>query len=206
MRENPVGRPPNRALSGALRLAAERVMATEGFSALTIDALTTEVGTTRPTFYRRYPSLAHLALDVLVHRFGDNSYTPTQDLLGDLIELQRQEVNMFADPLMQKSIPGLLAELSSDPQLGEVFRENFVIPRRKNVLGAVDRAVARGELTHTPENLDLLCDYLLGPILVRAMIPTGKHLDDQLARTTAEYAYQHLRENFGPTNAGEELR
>ena len=79
------GRPYVPGITEALLQAAERVMANEGYAALTIDSLVSEVNTTRPTFYRRFPNIAHLALEVIRIRFGTGASIDSGSLHDDIL-------------------------------------------------------------------------------------------------------------------------
>lgn len=169
-------------------------MSTEGFSGLSVDALVTAVGTTRPAFYRRYTNIAHLAFDVIFRRFGVDAPPEAGSLASDLLQLQRAEIAMFADPLLRKNLPGLLESVRIDESVRGLYQEQFVERRRANVAAAVDRAVARGEMLPSAGQLDFVCDLLLGPILTRALVPTPHAgLDDELARQTVDAALRVLR-------------
>lgn len=189
------GRPPIEGISGALIQAAERIMTTDGFSKLTVDGLASEIGTTRPTFYRRYPGVAQLALDVITSRFGNATPIDTGSLANDLLALQRADVAKYSSPLLANSLPGLVEYVRHDASVRELYREQFVAPRRRIVVQIVDAASARGEITAARSetlDLDLLDDLLLGPILTRALLPVPGRLDDALARTTAQLGLDYL--------------
>ncbi|WP_458114336.1 TetR/AcrR family transcriptional regulator C-terminal ligand-binding domain-containing protein [Arthrobacter sp. R1-13] len=188
------GRPQDREIGDALRQAAERVMTSEGFSGLTIDGLVSEVGTTRPSFYRRYRNVAHLAFDVIRHRFGTEAQVDTGSLAEDLLRLQNDEVAMFADPLMRNNLPGLLESVRTDAHVRELYAEQFIRPRRAVVLGVVSAAVERGEISGSGFDIDWVCDLLLSPILTRALLPvTGEGLGGELARRTTQLALNELQ-------------
>lgn len=168
-------------------------MIEEGFSGLSVDALVTEIGSTRPAFYRRYPNIAHLAFDVVLSRFGVQAPADAGSLAGDLLRLQRAEVAMFSDPLLRNNLPGLLESVRTDESVRTLYLERFVKPRRANVGAVIARAVARGELRDTPDDISFVCDLLLGPILARALVPTPHPgLDDELARRTSDAALRAL--------------
>lgn len=186
MPSNKTGRPFTQGITEALLQAAERVMVDEGYSALTIDALAAEVGTTRPTFYRRFPSVAHLALEVIKNRYGTGSPVDTGSLYDDLLTVQREEVAMFAGPLLRKNLPGLLEAARNDRKLSELYEADFVGPRRKNIARLLDAAGRRSEIAVDVIDVEYVCDLLLGPILSRAMLPVAAPLDDRLARQTVE--------------------
>ena len=187
-----LGRPPKPEISVALRQAAERVMLSSGFSKLTIDGLVTEIGTTRPAFYRRYRTLAHLVFDVIRNRFGTEDAVNTGSLASDLLQLQRNEVTMFADPLLRNNLPGLLESLRTDPELEALYLDRFIAPRRAHVASVIAAAAERGEIPKEASDLGFICDVLLGPILARAIVPVLGDLDDELARQTVVVAMRAL--------------
>lgn len=186
MSGNRIGRPLAGGITEALLQAAERIMANGGYSALTVDGLAAEVGTTRPTFYRRFPSVAHLALAVIKGRFGTGTSTDTGSLYDDLLIAQREEIAMFASPLLRKNLPGLLESARNDPELQALYEAEFVAPRRANIARIFAAANARDELENESIDIDYICDLLLGPILSRALLPVNAPLDDRLARSTVE--------------------
>lgn len=186
MPSNKTGRPFTQGITEALLQAAERVMVDEGYSALTIDALAAEVGTTRPTFYRRFPSIAHLALEVIKNRYGTGSPVDTGSLYDDLLTVQREEVAMFAGPILRKNLPGLLEAARNDTALGALYYTGFVGPRRANIARILDAASGRSEIAADAIDVDYICDLLLGPILSRSLLPVAAPLDDRLARQSVE--------------------
>lgn len=186
MPNNKTGRPLTSGITEALLQAAERLMVEQGFSALTVDGLASEVGTTRPTFYRRFPSVAHLALEVIKGRFGTGTPVDTGTLYEDLLTVQREEIAMFASPLLKKNLPGLLEAARLDPQLSALYEAQFIGPRRSNIARILEAASKRDEIQTDDLDLDYLCDLLLGPVLARALLPVNASLTDGLARQTVE--------------------
>ncbi|GAA2030877.1 TetR/AcrR family transcriptional regulator [Yaniella flava] len=161
-------------------------MADEGFSALKVDGLVTEVGTTRPTFYRRFTSVAHLALEIIKKKFGIGTPVDTGSLYQDLLTLQREEIAMFSDPILGKNFPGLLEAIRNDPCLGSLYETQFIRPRRENIARIMNAADERNEIDADAVDIDFICDLLLGPVLARAFIPVGAPLNDKLAQQTVE--------------------
>ncbi|AZZ56017.1 TetR/AcrR family transcriptional regulator [Rathayibacter iranicus] len=200
MPSNKPGRPYATGIAEALLQAAERVMVDKGYSALTVDALAAEVGTTRPTFYRRFPSVAHLALAVIKNRFGTGTPPDTGSLYNDLLALQRQEVAMLATPLLRKNLPGLLYAAHTDNEFSVLYEAEFVLPRRANVVHIIDAAGRRNEIGVEILDVDYVCDLLLGPIFLRALPSARAPLDDRFARQTVETAICTLA---GHASAGE---
>lgn len=186
------GRPYVVGLSDALLQAAERVMVTDGFSGLTVDGLVSEVGTTRPTFYRRYPSVAHVAFEVIRNRFGTGAAVHTGSLYEDLLRLQREDIAMFSSPLLRNNLPGLMESIRSDATVRDLYHEHFIGPRRANVGDVIKSAITSGEIPDRPIDVELVCDLLLGPILARVLLPLDAKVDDRLARQTTALVIEHL--------------
>ncbi|MDR6866994.1 AcrR family transcriptional regulator [Microbacterium resistens] len=192
MQSNQIGRPYVPGITEALLHAAERIMVSEGFSALTVDRLVTEIGSTRPTFYRRFPNIAHLALEVVRKRFGTGTPVDTGSLAEDLLILQREEIAMFASPLLRNNLPGLLDAARTDASVRTLYETEFIGPRRANVARVIAAGVERGEVPEV-DDIDYVCDLLFGPVIVRALLPVGAALDDRLARETRDSAMERLR-------------
>jgi transposase InsO family protein len=55
---------------------------------------------------------------------------------------------------------GLATDLARDPTLAKAFRDRFILPRRRSVAEAIERAVQRGDLPAEVDE-DLLIDLLL---------------------------------------------
>lgn len=189
----PEGRPRDASISRALIQVAERRMEADGFSKLTVEGVVSDAGTTRQTFYRRYPSVAHLALDVICARFGEVNLVDTKSLESDLLELQRDDLVMMNSALLKKNLSGLLEVIRSDREVRALFAERLFRPRRANVKRVIDLAVLRGELDGPDIDSEYICDLLVGALLARTVIPTGAPLDDRFARQTVETALSELR-------------
>jgi AcrR family transcriptional regulator len=184
-----VGRPSDPAIGEALREAAEEVLTHRGYPELKVDRLVRQVGTTRAAFHRRYSGTAHLALDILLRRFGDAPVEPTGRLFEDLLTLESHEVRMFADPLFHNIVFGLI--MANDPKVMESFGREFDVPRRENLRAVLDAALARGDLAAEPESFDYVCELMFGPLLAKIMGP-GPSPDEATARRIATTVHREL--------------
>lgn len=167
-------------------------METDGFSGLTIDGLVTEVGTTRPAFYRRYRSISRLALDVILERYADAPGAETGSLRSDLLQLQRNDVAMMTSRLLQLNLPALFEAMRSDTEIRAMYLERFITPRRQNVGRVIEAAVERGEIDSEDVDAEYICDLLFGPLLSRVLLPTGLAINDMIARKTVDTAMREL--------------
>src|ERR1700758_1429330 len=178
------GRPRAELLDTAVLDAAEELVITEGYHAASIDGIARRAGTTRPAVYRRHPSRGYVIVAAMGRRFGLNPAPDTGSLRGDLLAVQRAQLDFFTDALVQRAAPGLLDEATADPALMHQFVDEFLAPRRESTARALQRAVERGEI-RTGFDIDWICDLLTGPLLMRALLPTGP-LDDNLAHLTVD--------------------
>ncbi|WP_181905744.1 TetR/AcrR family transcriptional regulator [Microbacterium bovistercoris] len=181
------GRPRATDITDAIKKTAARTMATDGYSKLSVDGLATEVGTTRPTFYRRYPSIAHLVLEILDENFGAGPEANTGSLRGDLLAMQVDHVKMMASPLVSKTLAGLFEEIANDPSVHDIYRDQFVLPRRAHVRRVITAAVERGEISPATDlQLEAVCDMLNGPVISRVLLPIDAPLNDGFARSIVD--------------------
>src|SRR5258705_3021434 len=142
----------------------------------------------RPAVYRRHRSRGHVIVAAMARRFGLDPATDTGSLRGDLVDVQHAQVTFFTDRLVTRALPGLLDEATADPALMEQVFDEFLAPRRQSTARALQRAVERGE-TRPGVDTDWICDLLTGPLLMRALVPTGP-IDAHLARLTVETALE----------------
>ncbi len=175
------GRPRNTALDGALVRAAGELIVERGFAGVSVGAVAARAKTTRPAFYRRFEGVAEVVLAVLLEHFSthlDQSIN-TGDLPGDLEAIQRDQIQLFRDPLVHCSLAGFLDAVRGDEQLRTVFVRKFLVPRRAGVAALIARAVGRGEIPPCPD-VEWICDLLTGPVLMRVLMPGLNGLDESL--------------------------
>lgn len=71
------GRPRDGRLDRAILEVTERLLMTEGYDDLTIEAVAEQAGVSRPTVYRRWPDKAHLVLAAVASHAGGRSIEET---------------------------------------------------------------------------------------------------------------------------------
>lgn len=194
-----MGRPADPEIGKALCRAGHRAMLQQRFSTLTVDSLIRETGVSKGAFYRRFPTLGHLAFAVIREHFGGGEPVDTGTLIGDLLAVQRADLAVFTDPLMRNNLPGLLEASHSDPDVYELYVRGFAGPRRARVAAIVDAAVARGEIAQPDVDPGVISDLLVGPLIARVVIPMTGPLDDDLARITAATVDRALRDGLVST-------
>ncbi len=196
------GRPASPEITQALLAAAREVMQEKGYGSLTVDGLTARVGTSRPAFYRRFPTLGHLACEVLLNEYQASEAGSEGNLETDLLRLQQEDLAMFTSPLMRKNLVGLLEAVRSDSSLRDLYRTRFISPRRQNVERLISSAVRREEIPPPSVSLALINDLLVGPLLSRAVLPLEEPLDDELAQETVSVVMSVLRDSSSERPGG----
>ncbi len=177
------GRPRSPAADRAILSATLRVLATDGYQALTIEAVAAAAGVGRPTVYRRYRSKAELVSDALLAIDAGPEPelpTPTRDAL---LEMLRRAAASLAAPGSLTVLGSLLGEAGRDPALLATFRERVFGPRMAAVGMILERGIAAADLV--PEtDIATTIDLLFGALLARSLL--GEPLDDAwLARVVA---------------------
>jgi AcrR family transcriptional regulator len=181
------GRPRDNALDTAITDATKSVLLSDGYAAVNIDRVAKLAGTTRAAIYRRAKTRGELVVGLLVSQFGSDPAPNSGQLRRDLLLLQRLQRDFFSHPVIKAGLAGVLSDFTADDNLGTVFYEQFMAPRRRSVVAMLARAVDRGEIAPV-EQPDIVSDLLTGPLLLRAVLPTVGPMDDALLAATVDAA------------------
>ena len=181
------GRPRDNALDTAITDATASVLLSDGYAAVNIDRVAKLAGTTRAAIYRRARTRGELVVGLLVSRFGSDPAPNSGQLRRDLLLLQQLQREFFAHPVIKAGLAGVLSDLTNDDNLGTVFYDRFMAPRRRSVVAMLGRAADRGEIAPV-EQPGIVSDLLTGPLLLRAVLPIIGPIDDTLLKATVEAA------------------
>jgi AcrR family transcriptional regulator len=176
--KRPRGRPRDPAIDEAILGAARTLLVEVGYASLTMEAVASRAGVTKPTLYRRWPVKGALVWEAV---FGKTKAAPmpdTGDVAGDLRVIVGWGVDEFTAPEARAALPGMVAEFESNPELRRMVRGGLIEPEFARVRKVLERAVVRGEL-RSDVDLELLMDVLVGTVFGRAVLLEHK-LDDQL--------------------------
>jgi AcrR family transcriptional regulator len=164
-----------------------------GYAGLTIDGVAARASVGRPTIYRRWPSKQALVVAALLDT--PRIQVPDVDtgsLRSDLLKVLQHQVALMNKPENRRVTAGLVADLAADPELGEKYVSEYLVPRRAVVLRLFERGIDRGELA-PDANLALAYEMLLGPLFMRSVI-WGR----QLGRDTAAELVEVVLRAFAP--------
>lgn len=129
--------------------AALDVLAETGFDGMTIDMVAARVKAGKATIYRRWPSKAELVIDaVACMKHVDITELPdTGTLRGDLVALIRPP-SIEEGQRKMKIMAGIIAMLSSTPELADAARAAIIEPRVAANITLMKRAAERGEISN----------------------------------------------------------
>ncbi len=160
------GRPRSDEAEARILAVALRLLAEDGYSRMSLDAIAAAAGASKPTMYRRWSSKADLATAAL--RTIQLSEPPVQtgSTLGDLTGTLENFCRSLMRPNGMALIGTVLAEESHTPELLGLFRERLVNPRRAMLRAILERAEKRKEL-RPRVNLDCAVNMLVGAFYAR---------------------------------------
>lgn len=153
------GRPRDERIDATVPKVVRELLADNGYSGLTMDAVAARAGTSKPALRRRWRSKQHLVVDALVRAAGTSPTPDTGCTYCDLVEGISTLSHAFSGPIGRRVLPALLADLADDPELDAQFRARFFHPRRASTVAALRRGIERGDL-RPDSDIDLLLDML----------------------------------------------
>jgi AcrR family transcriptional regulator len=173
------GRPRSEASRDAILRTFLEHVGQMGYPSVTIDGVAKAAQVGRMTIYRWYPSKAALALDAALYIAKSAPLPDTGNLTSDLLQVLTPTIKALntTGPLFA----GLMAEAQTDPIVGPQFVQSFVASRRALLKSVFRHAQKRGEM-HRSADLDLLVDFVYGPLWYRLL---SKHapLDEAFIRS-----------------------
>ena len=137
------GRPRDPRIDGAVLQAARDLLEEVGYLQLTIGAIADRAGTNKPAIYRRWPTKAHLVHEAVFPAEGPEVIPPDDDLRSDIRALVGIGVELLGRPAARAALPGLMAEMTSDPTLAG-RRPRALRRRELGVAAGSDRRRGRG--------------------------------------------------------------
>lgn len=149
-----------------------------GLQGFTLDRVAAAASVSKATIYRRWRSREEVVIAAL------GAIPPiTAEIRGDVIESLTGVIQQFVDLVkntpgqreaqtrMVTMMPSLVAQCADNPALMEALH-TYIEQRKAPVREILDHAIANGEIT-PPQNVDLLIDAIMGPIVLRLFLGGG---------------------------------
>jgi AcrR family transcriptional regulator len=136
------GRPLDESVDAAILDTAWRLLLRDGYSRMSIARVAEEARVGRPAIYRRYRNKSELVAAVLADKQASAPPIDTGTARGDLIAHLEFARRRFAVELAGT----MLVEGRKHPELLEGFRRGMLRPRLGDIVAALERGKARGEV------------------------------------------------------------
>ncbi|MBL8229925.1 MAG: TetR/AcrR family transcriptional regulator [Bryobacterales bacterium] len=195
--ERAPGRPRNQETEQRILDTALRMLAEEGYSRMSLDAVAVAAGVSKPTIYRRWASKADLATAAvrtlqLAEPPVDTGSTP-----GDLIGVLENFCRSLMRPNGMSLIGTVLAEEAHTPELLALFRDRLVTPRRAMLRVILERARDRGELRPAAD-IDCAVSALVGAFYGRYL--ASSRIPHNFSRNLVEMVWHGIAVKRGKSS------
>ncbi|WP_313404549.1 TetR/AcrR family transcriptional regulator [Aeromicrobium sp.] len=161
------GRPRDPAIEEAIIESTRILLATKGYSSMTIGDIVADAGVTRPTLYRRWANKYELVVDALQHglRKQREAYPPLdlQKLAPReaMVEAVRRLDPRYHNPRAMTLHGNFMAEAEREPGLLQQMREHGNQPRCEE-LAEVLRDLQRRGAVREDVDLDMIVSLAFG--------------------------------------------
>jgi AcrR family transcriptional regulator len=159
-----VGRPLDENVDQAILSAAWRLLLRDGYGGLSIAAVAEEARVGRPAIYRRYKDKGELIAATLADKQSRAATIDTGSARDDLIAYME-----FSRRVFQVSLAGtILVDGEKEPELLQSFREGMLLPRIEEIVAAIERGKARGEVRADADS-ELAVHALMGSFMFHSL-------------------------------------
>jgi AcrR family transcriptional regulator len=168
----PAGRPRSAAADEAILAATIDELVAEGFDELTIERVAARAAVGKATIYRRWSSKLELVVDAVGSLKPPPVHPDTGSTRDDLVELMSFGNGSISDPDYGRLLAGLCMQLQRHAEIGDLYRERFVAPRRQVMREILQRGIERGEV-RADLDCEVVIDLLVAPMFYRRIVGEG---------------------------------
>jgi AcrR family transcriptional regulator len=156
------GRPRDRRLDEALLDAGLAVFLEAGYSAASLAEIARRAGVGTPAIYRRWPTKADLAIDIVEHLSEPEAIPDTGSIRDDLVAFMTLRLRTWSTPLFRNVLLPVLMQGNREGSLVSDVSGRF-LGYRKALEARIGRSIEAGEL-RADTNPGRLVDLLMGTI------------------------------------------
>lgn len=179
------GRPRDPRTRAAILLAARELLERGGLTAVTIEAISSKAGVSRPTIYRYWPNAPAVAMAAFLEKTGASEAAKSPKTALSALRAQLHALaDAFAAPA-GRSVAAMVAAAQSETELAKAFRNEFIARNRDATRALLERCVAEKSI-EAPEDMELTLDLIFGPLFYRLLMghaPIARGFVDQLLGT-----------------------
>jgi AcrR family transcriptional regulator len=173
----------------AILRAARELLDEGGPGAVTMEAVAERAGVGKPTVYRSFPDRHAVAMAALMAADDDDGVKRPRLALQALRQQLRAIAQRFATAT-GRHVTLMLAASDQDSELSKAFRHHFVLARRAEGKGLLERAIAEGSV-RPDVDVEVALDLLYGPLFFRLLMGHAK-LDERFLERVLDEALQGL--------------
>jgi AcrR family transcriptional regulator len=184
------GRPRSERAHRAILRAANELLESDGFAAVTVEAIAERAGVSKATIYRWWPNKAAVVMDSFLSMVSSEVPFPHTGHAGEDLRLHMRMLAEAFGGKMGRTVVALIAEGQADPELAEALRSRWLSVRRTEAKEILELGIERGELR---EDLDpeVAVDVLYGPIYYRMLVGHAP-LDNDFTDALSDHIFAGL--------------
>jgi AcrR family transcriptional regulator len=180
------GRPRDPGVDEAILTAAVDLLATVGYTRLTMDQVAANAGVGKASVYLRWPNKVALVAEAIQHRAGAvPDVSDTGSLREDMLAFLRALLRSYSSA--SRAVAAVTGEIASHPELQQAWRRSLAGTLSGCVRVIVERAVERGELP-AGSDVDLLSMLPL-TILQSWRLEHGQSPDEAVVQRIVDQFY-----------------
>jgi AcrR family transcriptional regulator len=149
--------------------AANELLESEGFAAVTVEAIAERAGVSKATVYRWWPNRAAVVMDGFLSIVTSEVPFPHTGHAREDIRIHMRRLAEAFSGKIGRTVAALIAEGQTDPELAEALRSRWLSVRRAEAREILELGIERGELREDID-LEVAVDVLYGPIYYRMLV------------------------------------
>jgi AcrR family transcriptional regulator len=184
------GRPRSERAHRAILRAANELLESDGFAAVTVEAIAERAGVSKATIYRWWPNRAAVVMDGFLSIVSSEVPFPHTGHAREDIRIHMRRLAEAFGGKMGRTVAALIAEGQADPELAEALRSRWLSIRRTEAREILELGIERGELRDDIDP-EVAVDVLYGPIYYRMLVGHAP-LNGDFADALADHAFAGL--------------
>jgi AcrR family transcriptional regulator len=160
------GRPRDERADRAIIGATLELFASEGYSALSVEAVAVQAEVSKATIYRRWPGKRELVLDALATLNDDFPLSAGGSTRERLLTAMRYMANRDADSLAGRIMPRMMVYSLTQPDLYAEYFDRVIMPRRQYLQTVLRDGIRSGEL-RADLDVETATMSIVGPVLLQ---------------------------------------
>lgn len=172
------GRRRNPEAEQAILDQAMLILLQHGLQGFTLDRVAAAASVSKATIYRRWRSREEVVLAALGAipsidaEIKENLAESLTGIIQQFVQLVKNSPGQLeTQTRMVTMLPSLVAQCADHPALMEGLH-SYIEQRKAPIRSVISHSIATGEIT-APQNVDLLIDAIMGPIVLRLFLGGG---------------------------------